>query len=218
MWVGLTSSRRGLSWARIRWQDWCGSLFCFPSLQPPKDGLGTWNPEWITHGSSQPRVRPENLIPSESCVSPSCAPLLQTESGGEGGPTKQLQAGWTWLCGDLTQKSGWNRQEGSKSATERDQAAVGTSWLGSRRLFWAQEVGFSTHFYVHSREGGYTGQKRGTGGLASQEGPSGGGFSVSVAPGLLPDQPAFLASPVDSLLPPPVRSAQKNSSSLFLSD
>ena len=71
---------------------------------------------------------------------------------------------------------------------------------------------------MQSREGGYTGQERGTGSLASQEGPSGGGFSVTVAPGLPPDQSAFLAAPVDSLLPPAVRSAQKNSSSMFLSD
>ena len=60
-----------------------------------------------------------------------------------GDPTKQLQAGGTWLWADLTQKSGWNRHEGSKSATERDQAAVGMSWLGPRGLFRARRWGLA---------------------------------------------------------------------------
>lgn len=74
-------------------------------------------------------------------------------------------------------------------ATERGQA---TSWLESRGLFWhrgqgsAQPAGACRAGRMGTQDGSWR-----AGSLTGREGPSGGGFSVTVASASLGDQSAF---------------------------
>ena len=81
----------------------------------------------------------------------------------------------------LAQKSGWNWREGSESATERGQVAVLVRDLGAL-LGAGVRAQHSLQVRAEWRAG--TQDRSGCGGLAGREGPSGGGFSVTVASAL----------------------------------